>query len=147
MRCQCLLCSIVTNHSPVIGGQKDVVVGRAVAVAGASLDEHHLLLHQFSVRTFKLHVEGGGGVRGAAPAVRAHSAELGPVGPRAGAAGKFKLHRLGQPRGTNTLLAFLDAALELGVAGTDHAQPALLLQAAFLVVVGHSGGDVHSALP
>lgn len=147
MRCQCLLCSIVTNHSPVIGGQKDVVVGRAVAVAGASLDEHHLLLHQFSVRTFKLHVEGGGAVRGAAPAVRAHSAELGPVGPRAGAAGKFKLHRLGQPRGTNTLLAFLDAALELGVAGTDHAQPALLLQAAFLVVVGHSGGDVHSALP
>lgn len=107
MRCRCLLCSIVTNHSPVVGGQKDVVVGRAVAVAGASLDEHHLLLHQFSVRTFKLHVEGGGGVRGAAPAVRAHSAELGPVGPRAGAAGKFKLHRLGQPRSTDTLLAFL----------------------------------------
>lgn len=44
---------------------------------------------------------------------------------------------------TSPYLGFLHGE----VTGPDHAEPGLLLQAALGVVVGHTGGDAHSAAP
>lgn len=44
----------IAHHFPVIQGLEDVIVHGAVIVAGAGLDEHHLLLHELSIRTFEL---------------------------------------------------------------------------------------------
>lgn len=76
-------------------------------MAGTGLDEHHAPLHDLTIGTLELHGEGGGSVRGAAPAVCAYSAELSPVRLHAGAAGKLKLDRLGDFGGTNALFALL----------------------------------------
>lgn len=84
----------VTRHLLVVHGLEDVVLPGTVVVAGARLDEHHVLLHDLPIGTFELHGEGGGPVGGAAPAVQADAAELGPVGLGGGAAGDFKLHGL-----------------------------------------------------
>lgn len=89
----CVLCH-VAHHLLVVHGLKDVVLSGAVVVAGARLDEHHVLLHHLSVRALELHGQGGGSVRGAAAAVQADAAELGPVGLCGGAAGDLELHRL-----------------------------------------------------
>lgn len=76
----------VTDHLLVVHGLKDVVLPRAVVVACAGLDEHHLLLHNLAVGALELHGQGGGSVRGAAATVRAKAAELGPIRLGSGAA-------------------------------------------------------------
>lgn len=76
-------------------------------MAGTGLDEHHALLHDLTVRTLELHGKGGGSVGGTAPAVGAHSAELGPVCLHAAAARKLELDRLGDFGGTDALFALL----------------------------------------
>lgn len=76
-------------------------------MAGAGLDEHHAPLHDLAVGTLELHGKGGGSVRGAASAIRAHPAELGPVCLHTGAARNLKLDRLGDFGGTDALLALL----------------------------------------
>lgn len=76
-------------------------------MAGAGLDEHHALFHDLTVRTLELHRQSGGSVGGAAPAIRAHSAEFSPVRLHAGAARKLKLDRLRDFGGTDALFALL----------------------------------------
>lgn len=102
-----LCLDVVSNHPPVIGGQKDVIVSGAVVVAGAHLDEHHLPLEEVTLRAAEFHFHGAGDVWGAAAAVRAAAAELGPVGTRAGAARKLKVEALAWLWGPHTLLPLL----------------------------------------
>lgn len=97
----------VSHHLLVIHGFEDVVLPGAVVVAGTGLDEHHVLLHDFSIGTFELHGQGGGPVRGAAAAVQADAAELWPVGLGGGAAGDLKLHGFGDSGSTDALFPFL----------------------------------------
>lgn len=112
-------------------------------MAGTGLDEHHALLHDLAVRTLELHGKGGGSVGGTAPAVGAHSAELGPVCLHAAAARKLELDRLGDFGGTDALFALLNVLLQVSFARPDHAEAALLLQPAEGVVIGNAGGDAH----
>lgn len=97
----------VSHHLLVIHGLKDVVLSRAVVVAGAGLDEHHVLLHDLSVRAFELHGQGGGPVGSAAATIQADATELWSVGLGSGAAGDLKLHGLGESGSANALLPFL----------------------------------------
>lgn len=97
----------VSNHLLVIHGLEDVILPGAVVVAGAGLDEHHVLLHDLSVGTFELHGQGGGPVWGAAATVKANTTELGPVGLGGGATGNLKLHWLEDSWGTDALFPFL----------------------------------------
>lgn len=76
-------------------------------VAGAGLDEHHVLLHDLSVGAFELHGQGGGSVGGAAAAIQADAAELWPVGLGGGAARDLKFHGLGDSGSTDALFPFL----------------------------------------
>lgn len=76
-------------------------------MAGAGLDEHHVLLHHLPVGALELHGQGGGSVRGAAAAVQAHAAKLWPVGLGGGAAGDLELHGLGDSWGADALFTFL----------------------------------------
>lgn len=76
----------VSHHFLVIHGLEDVVLPWAVVVAGAGLDEHHVLLHDLSVGAFELHGQGGGSVGGAAATIQADATELRPVGLSGGAA-------------------------------------------------------------
>ena len=103
-----LCLDVVSNHPPVIRGQEDVVVSGAVVVAGAHLDEHHLPLEEVPLGAAELHLHGAGDVRGAAAAVRAAAAELGPVGTGAGAARKFEVEALAWLWGPHTLLPLLE---------------------------------------
>lgn len=131
----------VTHHLLVVHGLEDIVLAGAVVVAGAGLDEHHVLLHHLSVGAFELHGQGGGPVGGAAAAVQADATELGPVGLGGGAAGDLELHGFGESWGTDALFSFPNALLQLGLAWSHHAQPGLFLQAAIAVIVGDPGGD------
>lgn len=97
----------VSHHLLVIHGLEDVVLPGAVVVAGAGLDEHHVLLHDLPIWAFELHGQGGGPVGGAAPAIEADTAELGPVGLGGGAARDLKLHGLGESGSADALLSFL----------------------------------------
>lgn len=97
----------VSHHLLVVHGLEDVVLSGAVVVAGARLDEHHVLLHHLSVRAFELHGQGGGSVRGAAAPVQADAAELWPVGLCGGAAGDLELHGLGESWSADAFLSFL----------------------------------------
>lgn len=76
-------------------------------VAGAGLDEHHVLLHDLPVGAFELHGQGGGSVGGAAATIQADATELWPVGLGGGAARDLKLHRLGDSGSTDALFSFL----------------------------------------
>lgn len=76
-------------------------------MAGAGLDEHHVLLHDLPIRAFELHGQGGGSVGGAAATIQADAAELWPVGLGGGAARDLKLHGLGHSGGTDALFSFL----------------------------------------
>lgn len=76
----------VTEHLLVVQGLKDVIFTWAVVVACTCLDEHHLLLHDLAVRALELDGQGRGPVRSAAAAIGTHSAELGSVCLRGGAA-------------------------------------------------------------
>lgn len=131
----------VSHHFLVVHGLKDVVLPGAVVVAGARLDEHHVLLHHLSIRALELHGQGGGSVRGAAAAVQADTAELWPVGLCSGAARDLKLHGLGESWSADTLLSFPDALLQLRFTWSHHTQTGLFLQAAFTVIVGDPGRD------
>ena len=97
----------VSHHLLVVHRLEYVVLAGAVVVAGAGLDEHHVLLHELSIWAFELHGQGGGSVGGAAAAVQAHAAELWPVGLGGGAAGDLKLHGLGESGSTDALFPFL----------------------------------------
>lgn len=76
-------------------------------MAGTGLDEHHALFHDLTIWALELHRKGGGSVRGTASAICAHSTELSSVRLHAGAAGKFKLDRLGDFGGADALFALL----------------------------------------
>lgn len=97
----------VSHHLLVIHGLEDVVLPGAVVVAGAGLDEHHVLLHHLSVGALELHGQGGRSVGGAAAAVQADAAELWPVGLGGGAAGDLKLHGLGESGRADALFSLL----------------------------------------
>lgn len=105
----------VTVHLLVVHWLKDVVLTGAVVVACAGLDEHHLLLHDLTVRALELHGQSGGPVGGTAAAVRAHTTEFGAVGLGGGAAWDLKLHGLGDPWGANALLSFLQKTIRSGL--------------------------------
>lgn len=94
-------------HFLVVHGLEDVVLAGAVVVAGARLDEHHLLLHDLAVGTLELDGQSGGPVRCAAAAIGAHATELGPVSLGGGAARDLKFHWLGDSWGAYALLSFL----------------------------------------
>lgn len=134
----------VADHLLVIHGLEDVVLPGAVVVARARLHEHHVLLHDLSVGALELHGQRGGSVGGAAAAVQAHAAELGPVRLGGGAAGDLELHGLGDSRRADAFFTLLNALLHLGLAGPHHAQAGLLLQSAVAVVVGDSGGNAQA---
>lgn len=112
-------------------------------MAGAGLDEHHVLFHDLAVGAFELHWQRGGSVRRAAAAVGTHPAELSPIGLHTGAARKLKFDRLGDFRRPDALFALLNVFLQVGFTGPDHAQAALLLQSAEGIVIGNPGGDAH----
>lgn len=112
-------------------------------MAGTGLDEHHVLFHNVTIRTFELHWQGGGSVWGAAPAICAHPTELSPVGLHTGAARKLELDGLGDFRGTDALLSLLNVLFQVNFTGPDHAEATLLLQSAEGIVVGNPGGDAH----
>lgn len=76
-------------------------------MAGTGLDEHHILLHDLSVRALELYGKRGGSVGSAATAICAHSTELSPVCLHAGTTRKLKLDRLGDFGGTDALFALL----------------------------------------
>lgn len=63
-------------------------------MAGAGLDEHHLLREDFSLWTLELHLSCDGGVWRAAAIVCADTTELGFVQPGAGAARQLEAHLL-----------------------------------------------------
>lgn len=104
--------SHISHHLLIVHRLEDVVFSGAVVVAGAGLDEHHVLLHHLSVGTFELHGQRGGSVGGAAAAVQTDAAELRPVGLGGGAARNLKLHRLGKSGGTDALLTFLQKEIQ-----------------------------------
>lgn len=76
-------------------------------MAGTGLDEHHILLHDLSVRALELYRKRGGSVGSAATAICAYSTELSPVCLHAGTTRKLKLDRLGDFGGTDALFALL----------------------------------------
>lgn len=76
-------------------------------MAGAGLDEHHVLFHDLAVGAFELHWQRGGSVRRAAAAVGTHPAELSPIGLHTGAARKLEFDRLGDFRRPDALFALL----------------------------------------
>lgn len=135
----------VAEHLLVVRGLENVVLAWAVEVAGAGLDKHHLLLHHLAVGALELHGQGGGSVGRAAAAVGAHATELGTVGLGSGAARDLELHGLGDSGRADALLPFPDPLLQVGLAGANHAEAGLFLQAAFAVVVGYTGGDAQAA--
>lgn len=112
-------------------------------MAGTGLDEHHILLHDLSVRALELYRKRGGSVGSAATAICAYSTELSPVCLHAGTTRKLKLDRLGDFGGTDALFALLNVLFQVSFTRPDHAEAALLLQPAEGVVIGNAGGDAH----
>lgn len=112
-------------------------------MAGTGLDEHHTLLHDFTIGALEFHRQSGGSVGGTASAICAHSTELSPVCLHTGAAREFKLDRLGDFGGADALFALLNVFFQVDFTGSDHAETALLLQPAEGVVIGNPGGNAH----
>lgn len=98
----------VANHLLVVHGFKDVILSRAVVVACAGLDEHHLLLHDLAIGALELHGQGGGSVRSATATICANAAELGPVRLGSGTARNLKLHGFGDSWCADALFPFLE---------------------------------------
>lgn len=130
---------VVPNHPPSVGCQEDVIILRAVMMAGAGLDEHHLLCEDVSLWTLELHLDCDGGVRRAAAIVHADTAELWSVQPGAHAARQLKVHPLLGLCCPDTFLPLLDFFFLMAVAGPYHTDPSLPLQLAALVVIGYTG--------
>lgn len=131
----------VTDHLLVVHGFKDVVLSRAVVVACAGLDKHHLLLHDLAILALELHGEGCGSVGGAAATIGADAAKLGPVGLGGGAARNLKLHGLGDTRGADALFPFPNFLFQVRFTGANHAEARLLFQTALSVVISDTGRD------
>lgn len=108
-------------------------------MAGAGLNKHHLFGERFSLCTLELHLGCDGGVWRAAAIVCADTTELLFVHPGAGAARQLEAKPMLGLWCPDAFLPLLDFFSLLGVAGPDHAHPALPLQLAPLVVVGYAG--------
>lgn len=67
---------VVTDHPPRVECQEDVIISWTVVMAGACLDEHHLLPEDVSLWTAELHLCSDGGVRRAAAVIGADATEL-----------------------------------------------------------------------
>lgn len=124
-----------------VEGERRLVGVRAVVVALAGLDHHDVLGERLPVFAAEAHLDGAGLLRGAAPTVHARAAVLGPVLLHARTSSVSKLDRLGGFLGLAAFLALLQAAVHLLPARPHLADPGLLHQAAFKVVIGNSGGD------
>lgn len=98
---------VVIGHVPGVCRKEDVVLTRAVAVAHARLDEHHLTAEGVALGAAELHLGGGGGVRRAAAPVRARAAELGPIGADTPTARELETHSTGASWGPDTFLPLL----------------------------------------
>lgn len=85
---------IIPNHPPSIRCQEDVIVLWTVMMAGAGLDEHHLLGEDVSLWTLELYLCCYGGVRRAAAIICADTTELWFVQPGAGTARQLEAHPL-----------------------------------------------------
>lgn len=76
-------------------------------MACACFDEHHLLLHDLTIRTLELYWEGGGSMRGTATTICTDPTKLGSVGFHTCTARKLELDWFGDFRSTDALLSFL----------------------------------------
>lgn len=97
----------VPIHLSVVQRLKDVIVPRAVVVAGTGLDEHHFPLHDLPIGALELHGQGGCSVGRAAAPVGADPTELSSIGLDTGAARQLKFDGFGDFGGANALFAFL----------------------------------------
>lgn len=137
------LCHI-SIHFSVVHGLEDVVVSWAVVMACACLNEHHLLLHDLTIRTLELYWEGGCSVRSAATAICANPTKLGSVGLHTCAARKLKLDWFGNFWSADAFLSFLNVFLQISLTRSDHAETALFLKSAVLIVIGNASRDSHT---
>lgn len=113
-------------------------------MAGTSLDKHHALLDDLTIRTSELHRESGCSVWGATTPIGADTTKFGSVGLHTGTARQLKFDRLRDLGCTNAFFTFLDALLKVCFARSHHAKSALFLQPAVGIVVGDPGRDSHS---
>lgn len=125
------------------GGLVEVV---ALIAALAGLDEHHGPVEAFTVRAGEGHAGGARATGGAAAAVPAHAAVVGPVEASAPAAGVGQAVRLRGLVGTGALPSFLDGDRH-GAARPNVAQARLLGQLTPGIVIGNTRGDAHPTAP
>lgn len=92
---------------PDVCRKEDVILTRAVTVAHARLDEHHLTAEGVPLGAAELHLGGGGGVWRAAAPVCARATELGPIGTDAPTARQLETHSTGASGGPDTFLPLL----------------------------------------
>lgn len=97
----------VSIHLPVVDWFKDIIVSRTVIVAGTSLDKHHALLDDFTIRALEFHRESGCSVGGATTPIGADATKFGSVGLYTGTARQLKLDRLRDLRCTDAFFTFL----------------------------------------
>lgn len=76
-------------------------------MAGTSLDKHHALLDDFTIRTFEFHRESGCSVGGATTPISADTTKFGSVGLYTGTARQLKLDRLRDLGCTDAFFTFL----------------------------------------
>lgn len=113
-------------------------------MACTCFDEHHLLLHDLTIRTLELYWEGGGSMRGTATTICTDPTKLGSVGFHTCAARKLKLDWFGDFRSTDALLSFLNVFLKVSLTRSNHTKSVLFLQSAVLIVIGNSCRDAHA---
>lgn len=134
----------VSMHFLVVHWLEDVVFTRTVVVTGTCLNEHHHLLHEFTIGALELYWKGGSSVRGAATTISADATELGPVSFGSCTTREFKLHWLGNLWGANTPFTLLNVFLQMCLTWPDNAQSCLFFQPACSVVIGYPGRDAHA---
>lgn len=78
----------------MVDSQEDIVVRRAIIMAGAGFDHHHLAHKRVSFWALEFHFHGVGCVWSAAAPIHAAAAELGTVSAGAGAACELKVDHL-----------------------------------------------------
>lgn len=76
-------------------------------MAGTSLDKHHALLDDFTIRAFEFHRESGCSVGGATTPIGADTTKFGSVGLYTGTARQLKLDRLRDLRCADAFFTFL----------------------------------------
>lgn len=88
-------------------------VGMGTVVGAlAGLDHHDVLVEGLAILAAELDTDGSGVVGGAATAVHAGPAVLGPILLQAGAAGVAELHRLAGLLGSAAFLSFLQGNIK-----------------------------------